>query len=124
MLFKIFTVAFLSGLLGAMGLGSGTVLIVWLTTFLNYGQLQAQGVNLLFFIPCACLSLFFLSRKGLVNKTHSLPIAVGGAVGIILGQLLLTKIPTVYLSKLFGIFIIILSLKQLFTSKKHKGLSH
>ena len=115
MLFKIFLASFVSGLLSAMGFGSGTVLIVWLTTFMNYGQLQAQGVNLLFFIPCAALALFLLYRKGLVSKTETLPLTVGGTIGIIAGQLLLSGIPTEYLSKLFGVFIITLSLKQLFS---------
>lgn len=118
MLFKIFIASFLSGLLSAMGFGSGTVLIVWLTTFMGYGQLRAQGVNLLFFIPCAALSLFLLSKKGLVDKTDSLPLAAGGTVGVAAGQLLLSGIPAEYLSEIFGIFIIILSLKQLFTVRK------
>ena len=120
MLFKIFLASFVSGLLSAMGFGSGTVLIVWLTTFMNYGQLQAQGVNLLFFIPCAALALFLLYRKGLVSKTETLPLTVGGTVGIIAGQLLLSSIPTEYLSKLFGVFIIVLSLKQLFSIRKSR----
>ena len=124
MLFKIFLASFASGLLSAMGFGSGTILIVWLTTFMSYSQLRAQGVNLMFFIPCAALSLFLLSKKGLVNKESSLPITLGGAVGIVSGQFLLSGIPTEYLSKLFGIFIIILSLKQFFSLKKSKGLSH
>lgn len=121
MLFNIFIASFISGLTGAMGFGSGTVLIIWLTSFMGYGQLQAQGVNLLFFIPCAALALILLYKKGLVNKTDSLPITVGGTVGITVGQLLLSGIPTVYLSKLFGIFIIVISLRQLFSSVKKKN---
>ena len=120
MLFKIFVASFASGLLSAMGFGSGTVLIIWLTAFMNYGQLQAQGVNLLFFIPCASLALFLLHRKRLVSKADSLPLTAGGTVGIIIGQLLLSGIPTEYLSKLFGGFIIVLSLKQLFSIRKSR----
>lgn len=118
MLFKIFVASFFSGMLGAMGFGSGTVLILWLTSFLSYGQLEAQGINLVFFIPCAVISFLLLLKKGFVNKAESFPIAVGGAVGVFAGQLLLSEIPTEYLSKLFGIFIIIISLKQIFAAKK------
>lgn len=121
MFLEIFIASFVSGILSAMGFGSGTVLIVWLTTFMGYSQLRAQGVNLLFFIPCAALALFFLYRKGLVNKTDSLPITVGGTVGIIAGQFLLSGIPDAYLSKLFGIFIVMLSLRQLFNAIKRKS---
>lgn len=124
MLFKIFITSFVSGMLGAMGFGSGTVLIVWLTAFMSYDQLRAQGVNLIFFIPCACISFLLLNKKGFVNKRVSLPIAAGGAVGVSAGQLILPQIPTEYLSKLFGVFIIILSLRQLLGLKKSQGLSH
>ena len=65
MLFQIIAASFFSGLLGAMGFGSGTVLIIWLTSCLSYGQLQAQGVNLIFFIPCAAVSLLMQSPTSL-----------------------------------------------------------
>ena len=124
MLFEIFAASFISGMLGAMGFGSGTVLIVWLTAFMSYDQLRAQGVNLLFFIPCACLSFLLLYKKGFVNKREALPIASGGAFGVLAGQFILPQIPTEYLSKLFGVFIIILSVRQLFGFKKSQGPSH
>ena len=41
----------LSGVIGAMGLGGGGVLIIYLTLFLGMEQGIAQGVNLIFFIP-------------------------------------------------------------------------
>ncbi len=118
MLFKIFAASFVSGVSGAMGFGSGIILIIWLTTFMDYGQLEAQGINLLFFICCAGLSLLIFSKKGTVNKAEAVPIAAGGAVGVTIGQFLLPVIPSEYLSKLFGIFIILLSIKQFFNSKK------
>ncbi len=117
MLLQIFLASFVSGLLSAMGFGSGTILIIWLTSYLSYGQLQAQGVNLLFFLPCAAFSLFMLAKRGLVNKSEALPLALGGIVGIILGHLILPHIPTEYLSKLFGAFVIFLAFKQLYHLK-------
>jgi len=120
MLFEIFVASFFSGMLGAMGFGSGAVLIIWLTTYMYYSQLQAQGINLMFFIPCAALSLILLSKKVAIDKSHILPLAAGGTAGIVGGHYLLSGIPTEYLSKLFGIFLILLSVKQLFTAKKNK----
>ena len=40
-----------SAAVGAMGLGGGSVLILYLTLILNMQQVQAQGINLLFFLP-------------------------------------------------------------------------
>lgn len=118
MLFQIFIASFLAGILSAMGFGSGTVLIIWLTTQLSYSQLQAQGVNLLFFIPCALFSLIFFIRKGLVNLKEVIPLGIGAVIGILIGHLTLPMIPADYLSKLFGVFVVFLALKQLFSLKK------
>ena len=108
-------------MLSAMGFGSGAILVIWLTSQMNYSQLQAQGVNLMFFIPCALLSLIILAVKGLVNIKEALPLGVGGAIGIIAGHLVLPLIPSELLSKLFGIFVILLSLQQLFKGRKIKS---
>lgn len=107
-------------MLSAMGFGSGTLLIIFLTAFMSYGQLKAQGVNLLFFIPCAAVALIFLSGKGLVKKENTLTLSAGGAAGVAAGQLFLTGIPTDFLPKLFGVFLIFLSLRQLISLKKRR----
>lgn len=120
MLFQIFTASFLSGLLGAMGFGSGTVLIIWLTSYLSYGQLRAQGVNLLFFLPCAAVSLFVLSKKGYVEFKTALPIIFGGLTGIFLSRGLPDIIPAEYLRKLFGAFVVIIAVSRLISLIKKK----
>ena len=51
----------LSGMIGAMGLGGGGVLIIYLTLFLGMEQGIAQGVNLIFFFPCAVFALIVFS---------------------------------------------------------------
>lgn len=118
---QIIIASFISGMLSAMGFGSGAILVIWLTSQMSYSQLQAQGVNLMFFIPCALLSLIILAVKGLVNIKEVLPLGVGGAIGIIAGHLVLPLIPSELLSKLFGIFVILLSLQQLFKGRKIKS---
>ena len=120
MIYQIILASFFAGLLSAMGFGSGTVLIVWLTSQLSYTQLQAQGVNLLFFIPCSMLSLIILAKKGLVDKKAALPLGFGGIIGLVIGHIVLPHIPSYYLSKLFGLFVIALSLQQLIKVIKRK----
>ena len=44
-----------SGVIGAMGLGGGAVLIIFLNIFTDYSQLEAGGINLLFFVPILLL---------------------------------------------------------------------
>ena len=50
-------IGLLSGVAASMGFGGGFVLIIYLTVFLNIDQITAQGVNLLFFLPVALVSI-------------------------------------------------------------------
>jgi hypothetical protein len=58
---------FLSGLIGAMGLGGGAVLIIYLAVFTKTEQLTAQGINLLFFIPVGLLAVIIYALKGQIR---------------------------------------------------------
>lgn len=60
---KTILAAFFSGLAGSLGLGGGGVLVLYLVLALGMPQLKAQGINLLFFIPCAVLSSIVYSFK-------------------------------------------------------------
>ena len=110
--------SFIAGLTGSMGFGSGAVLIIWLTTLMSYSQRQAQGVNLIFFLPCAAFSMLMLSKKKLINKKEALPLAIGSIFGLSAGYLVIPDIPSEMLSKLFGVFIIAIAVKQIIRTVK------
>lgn len=113
--------AFLSGLLGSMGFGGGSVLIIYLTLFANTDQLTAQGINLLFFIPCAILSVIINIKNKLVKYKVGAYLILGGAVGIAVGAFAVEPIDKSLLSKLFGGFIFIIGLITLFQKPKTKN---
>ncbi len=52
------------GFLSGLGVGGGSLLILWLTAVLSMEQRTAQGVNLLFFLPAAIAACLFHSRQG------------------------------------------------------------
>ena len=106
--------AFLSGVIGSMGFGSGTVLIILLTVFLSFEQRTAQGINLAFFIPCAIYSIFYYQRKKLIKKEFVLPLIVPGLFGAGAGYLILSFLSMVILKKMFGALLIAIAAKQLF----------
>ena len=54
---------FISGTAGALGLGGGGILVIYLTVFAGVEQFQAQGINLLFFIPSAAIAVFLHWKK-------------------------------------------------------------
>lgn len=107
-----------SGITGGMGLGGGTVLIIYLTVFKNTRQLQAQGINLLFFIPCAIIAVGIYAFKKQIKWSVILPIAAGGVLGAAAGFALTDLIGGDFTSKLFGGFLILLGLKELFSKSK------
>lgn len=96
-----------------MGFGSGTVLIIYLTTFLSLDQREAQGINLLFFVLTGIFALFSNAHKGLIEKRPILPFLLCALPGLLCGYLLLPLIETELLKKLFGGALIMLGVKEL-----------
>lgn len=110
----------LSGILGAMGFGGGSILIIYLTNISGTEQLAAQGINLLFFIPCALVSVIYNLHKRLISYKSALWLIAGAIPGLALGSLLVTSIETDLLRRLFGGFLVLSGLISIFKSKKQK----
>lgn len=110
----------MSGIIGGMGLGGGAVLIIYLTVFKDMEQLKAQGINLLFFIPIALVAVIIYSFKKQIKWRITLPIAIGGILGAVGGFFLTDIIGGNFTAKLFGGFLILLGIKEIF-SKSQKG---
>lgn len=117
--FQMNTVAaFLSGLLGAMGFGGGSILIIYLTSIVGTEQVAAQGINLLFFIPCALASVIYNLKKSLVRYKSAMYIIAGAIPGLAAGAFLISRIETDMLGKLFGGFLVISGAVLLLSRKK------
>lgn len=108
---------FLSGVAGSMGLGGGSLLLLYLAFFLSTPQINAQGINLLFFIPCAITSIFLHHKNKLVRWDIVFPVACGGLVGVFCGLKLLSVIDPSLLSKIFGAFLVVFGLSEMFMQK-------
>lgn len=108
-----FIASFFSGVLSSLGFGAGSILIVYLTTFLDISQKKAQGINLVFFIPSAIYSILYYKKKKLIEKENTLSLIFFGVVGVLVGYLVLEYLPSELLSKFFGGFLVILALKDL-----------
>lgn len=111
---------FLSGTLGALGLGGGSVLILYLTLFAGMEQSQAQGINLVFFVPCALVAIWLHSRKHLIEWKVWLWSALLGVCGALLGSWLSTVIGGDLLKKLFGALLLAFGLHEVFHKKKNE----
>lgn len=105
----------LSGVIASMGMGGGAVLLIYLNLFTNAEQLSAQGINLIFFIPTAVFSLIVYIRNKEIDYRKVLPLAALGLLGAAAGLYLTTIIKAALLTKIFGGFLVILGIKEIFS---------
>ncbi len=103
-----------SGILGSMGLGGGAVLVIYLSVFTDTGQLTSQGINLIFFIPIAAVSVIIYSYKKQIKWKYTLKIAAWGLAGAAVGLLLTDFLGGKITGKIFGLLLIFLGIKEIF----------
>ena len=65
--FVAFLASLAAGLLSALGLGGGGILVLYLTLVQGMDQAQAGGINLLFFLPAAAVAVVLHLRKGRID---------------------------------------------------------
>lgn len=107
-----------SSIVGAMGLGGGSVLILYLTLFRHLPQLVSQGINLLFFIPCAVTAVIIYAKQKILQWKLVLPMVLGGSVGVAIGTFFLKNLDTKYISILFAVFLLAVGTYTLFSKEK------
>ncbi len=112
---KIAIASFIIALLSGMGIGSGGLLVIYLTLLEKVPQLTAQGINLLFFIFASASSLLLHITKRRLYVGAILVMGSCGIVGSLLGSAVAANISSRLLGKIFGAMLVIsgvLSLRQ------------
>lgn len=94
-------------LLSGLGVGSGGLLVVFLTEYRGVGQLFAQGVNLIFFIfsSGAATAVNLLTRRLCFGAI--LLMSIGGTLGAIIGALIASRLDPELLRMGFGLMLLI-----------------
>lgn len=95
-------VALLIATLSGLGIGSGGLLVIYLTLVEGADQLIAQGINLLFFLFSSSASLFFHLKKRRLFWGVILIMSLAGLVGAAAGSFLALSLPSHILRRLFG----------------------
>ncbi len=108
-----------SGVIAAMGMGGGAVLLIYLAVFMSVEQLMAQGINLIFFIPIGLLSVIIYARKKQIDFKKTVPLSVFGALGSVMGLWLTKSLNAAFISKIFAAFLIVLGLMEIFKKDKN-----
>ena len=109
-----------TGVLSGFGIGGGTLLILWLTLVSGVSQLEAGGVNLLYFVCCALPALWGHAKNRLIEKQAALWCALAGVPACILGAITASLIDVTFLRRLFGVFLLVIGFRELFAKQKKK----
>ncbi|MBQ2854655.1 MAG: sulfite exporter TauE/SafE family protein [Oscillospiraceae bacterium] len=109
------------GFLSGIGVGGGSLLMLWLTAVVNMPPETARSVNLLFFLPSALIACFFRWKQGVLDLKTILPAVISGCLAAALFSWVGTLFETSVLKKLFGGLLILTGLREVFY--KEKGAS-
>ncbi len=104
---------FLSGILGGMGMGGGTVLIPLLTIFLSFSQKTAQAFNLFSFLLMCIFALVIHFKNGLVEFKKVIPIILISLPFSFVGSYIAIYIDEKILKIAFGVFLLLISLIEI-----------
>lgn len=101
------------GLLSGLGVGGGSLLILWLTLVVQTDYTTAKYINLLFFLPPALIStVIHLIRKKLPIK-KVIPAALAGSASAAIFTILSSSWDVEILRKLFGALLLITAWREL-----------
>lgn len=105
--------SFASGIISAMGFGGGGVLIIYLTQMLNNNQLNAQGINLIFFIPSAVTAMIIHMKNKMINLKEIKLYIISAIPGVVAGLFLTTVLNGTIIGKLFGLLLIVMGVREI-----------
>jgi hypothetical protein len=114
---KLFIIGLLSGIISGMGIGGGAILIPSLVFFSSLKQQEAQGINLMVFVPVAIVALIVHAKEKNIDFKYAKWIILGGIGGAMIGSLLAMKINPDSLRKYFGIFLLFIGIYEFFKKK-------
>lgn len=103
---------FAAGIFGGMGMGGGTVLIPALTLLLGVDQRLAQATNVIAFLPMAAFVLPRHRRNGLLRTDGVWALIIPALISTAIFSLAMAVFPTNALRKSFGVFLIVIAVKQ------------
>lgn len=106
------------GFLAGLGVGGGSLLILWLNFALEMDQSTARAVNLMFFVPAAIIATIFRRKQGNVDIKKILPAALTGCAAAALCSWIAPNLDLNLLKKGFGGLLILTGIRELLYKAK------
>jgi uncharacterized protein len=100
---------------GLFGIGGGVIIVPALIYLCGFSQLKAQGTSLAILLPpVGILAFIDYYKKGNVNVQAGILICIFLVIGSVLGAKMSHVIPVDTIRKLFGVLMMLISIKLIF----------
>ena len=101
---------------GLIGIGGGVILVPALIFIFGFTIHQAQGTTLALLVPpIGILAAWTYYRQGYVDLPVAAYICLGFLAGGLLGAKIATSIPGHLLERIFGVALLLISLRMIFS---------
>jgi len=101
---------------GMLGIGGAIIMIPALVFFLGLTQQMAQGTSLAVMLPpIGIIAAYNYYQAGQVNLKFALILAATFLIGSYFGSKLAINIPQAVLKKIFGVLLLLVAAKMLFS---------
>lgn len=108
-----FIVSSLLGILAGLGVGGGSLLILWLTLIIDTPYPEARITNLLFFLPGAIIATLLRAKEKAISLKQIWPSIVAGCIGAAAITIAFRNIELGILKKLFGCLLLFTGIREL-----------
>lgn len=106
-----------TGILSAWGVGGGTLLLLCMTLFLDVEQTAAQGINLLYFLPAAAISLPVHRKNGYLDRRALRYLIPLGTICAAAAAFIAATVDITLFRKPFGVFLLAAAASMLIKKK-------
>jgi len=101
---------------GLLGIGGAIIMVPALIFLLGFSQQGAQGTSLAVMLPpIGLVAAYNYFKAGHVNLKYALILAVMFVIGSYFGSKLAIDLPETVLKKIFGILLLVVAIKMLFS---------
>jgi uncharacterized membrane protein YfcA len=117
MLLILIGIGILTGIMaGMLGIGGAIIMIPALVYFMGFSQQMAQGTSLAVMLPpIGILAAYNYYKAGHVDIKFALILAGAFLIGSYFGSKFALTLPQATLKKIFGILLMLIAIKMLFS---------
>lgn len=106
------------GFLSGLGVGGGTILILWLTQIIGMDPIMSRTINLMFFVAAAGSVSIIRIKKKQIPWASILPAIIAGCLAAYIFTYIGRNLEKDVLKKLFGGLLLVAGFNELFYRAK------